>query len=303
MNVVLLIGLAVATRGPGETGANVDPGARRVLDSMVRAYRDARRLEQETAYRRDDPNAPGMIRSRLIAQKPNRLFLELTQKSADRPAPLLSRFVCDGKSFYAYQEKNGWYTKEKAPRDFKDFDFLALSVEMAALTGNDPVKGLVAQARSVRLTNPETIDGEQADVVVFDTGSPQREAELRLFVSREDHLLRRFAFESKPIPQARNPNAPPLEPGETAAPPPEATSFSYDVHVMRGREQTKDAFTWVPPAGSFAYQQFPTMLDPKGGKLVAPEPNGAMPPGVTPMKVISLQELMKNAKKPNGKKK
>jgi hypothetical protein len=296
---LLAVGLAV--QKPAPPPANIDPSARRVLDGMVRAYRDVRRLEQETAYHRDDPNSGGLVRSRLIVQRPNRLFLEIVQKT-DMPQPLLSRFVCDGKNMYAYQQKNGWYTKEKAPKDLKEFDYLALSVEMAALTGNDPVPALARQARSVRLDNPETIDGEPADVVVFDTSSAERFGELRLFINREDHLLRRFAMETRPLPQPAKADAPPLEPGETAAPPPAPTAFSYDVHVMRGREQTKDAFAWVAPAGAFPYQQYPTAFAGTGGKVQPGDPAANMPAGITPMKIISIQDLMKNAKKPNKKK-
>jgi hypothetical protein len=295
------LALLLIAQRPADKPANVDPDAGRVLNSMIRAYRDAHKLEQETAYHREDGSAGGMIRSRLVVQRPNRLFLEVVQQSPDWPTPLLSRFVCDGKSFYSYQQKNGWYQKDKAPKDLKDFDFLALSVEMAALTGNDPMAGLLRQARTVRLAGTETIDGETADVVRFDTSSASQTGELRLFIGREDHLLRRFALESKPIPLPVDKAATPLEPGETAAPPPAATSYSYDVHVMRGREQTKDPFTWVAPAGSFAYQQFPTYIDPKGGRVQAPSPSGTMPDGVKPMKVISIQDLIKNAKKPKKK--
>lgn len=301
---LLALSLLLVAQKPEAAPANVEPAAGRVLDSMLRAYRGARKLEQETSYHRDqdDASPTGMIRSRLIVQKPNRLFLEVLQQSPESPVPLLSRFVCDGKSFYSYQQKNGWYRKEKAPKDLKEFDFLALSVEMAAITGNDPVKALLRHARSVRLEGAETIDGEMADVVLFDTSDANQQAELRLFIGREDHLLRRFALESKPLPRQPSaaPQTPPtpLAPGETAAPPPAPASYSYDVHVMRGREQTKDPFTWVPPAGSFAYQQYPTFLDPKGGTIQPPDPNAALPPGVKPMKIISIQELMKNAKKP-----
>ncbi len=287
----------------------VDPPAARVLESMLRAYRGAHRLEQETAYRQDgDTPGSGMMRSRLIVQKPNRLFLEIIQKSADRAAPLLSRFVCDGKNFYSYQEKNGWYAKEKAPKDFKDFDFLAMSVEMAAITGNDPVQGLVKQARSVKLGEPATIDGEMADLVVFDTGSAERFSELKLYINRQDHLLRRFAVETRFLPKAipAKPEAAPLAPGETASAPdlPQTpSSFSYDVHVMTGREQTKNAFTWVAPDGSFPYQQYQPFLNGKGGKVHPATPDGVMPPGITPMKIISIQDLTKSAQKPNQKKK
>ena len=148
-------------------------------DSMVRAYRSVRRLEQETIYHQDG-GAPGagLVRSHLTVQRPNRLYLEIVQNAADYPTPLLSRFVCDGKCFYAYQEKNGWYTKDKAPKDFQGFDYLAMSVEMASITGNDPIKALVGQARSIHLGQPIAVDGDVADVVVFDTGSADRVGEL-----------------------------------------------------------------------------------------------------------------------------
>ena len=84
---------------------------------------------------------------------------------------------------------------------------------------------------------------------------------------------------------------------------PNSTSFSYDVHIVNGKEQTKDAFTWVAPAGSFPFQQYATITDRKSTKGQTPGANGTMPPGVTPMKIISIQDLIKNAQKPNQKKK
>jgi outer membrane lipoprotein-sorting protein len=300
----LLLAFLLFSSTPPDNSSVVDPAAQRVLDSMMRAYRDVHKLEQETAYHQEGGSGNGLVRSRLVVQKPNRLFLELVQQTADRSAPMLSRFVCDGKNFYSYQEKNGWYNKDKAPKDLKDFDFLALSVEMAALTGNDPVKGLIKQARFVRMTDSVLIDGDMADVVVFDTGNADQFGELRLAIDKKDHLLRRFAIETRPLVKPKpEGDKTPLLPGETEAPLPFATSFSYDIHVMTGREQSKDAFTWVAPPGSFPCQSYPTLLDPKPGKAQPVDPSAGMPPGVKPMKIISIQDLIKNAQKPNQKKK
>jgi outer membrane lipoprotein-sorting protein len=299
--IVFALSLLSLTHTPDDTTLQFDPAAKKVLESMVKAYKDVRRLEQETTYHRTDGSAAGAIRSHLAMQKPNRLFLEVVHKSPDWPTEQTARFVCDGKSFYAYQQKNGWFTKEAAPKDFKEFDFLALSVEMAALTGNDPSKALLSRARSLRLEGPETIDGEVTDVVVLDTGSAAESAETRLFVSRTDHLLRRFAFESKPI--QRTAEKKEGDDVEFASQPSQPTAYSYDVHVMRGREQTKDAFTWVPPTGAFQYQNFPNAFDRQVDRKQAPAPPNGMPPGVTPMKVYSIQELLKNAKDAEKKRK
>jgi outer membrane lipoprotein-sorting protein len=302
MNTLLAaLSLLSIAQKPDESPGNIDPAAKRVLDSMVKAYRDIRRLDQETTYHRSSDAASGLIRSRLAIQRPNRLFLELVQKSPERPAPDLSRFVCDGKSFYAYQEKNGWFTTEKAPKDLKEFDFLALSVELAALTGNDPIKGLARQARSVRLAVPETADGETTDVVVFDTGSASQTGELKLYVSQADHLLRRFTLENKTIVAAVTGSD--AAPEESTPGTPAASVFSYDVHVLRGREQTKDAFAWIPPTGAFPYQHFPNAFDRNLPKSGSADAKAGMPAGVTPMKVYSIQDLIKNGKEAEKKRK
>jgi len=296
----LALALLLVAQKPDDSASNIDPAAKRAMESMVRAYQDVRKLEQETTYHRTDDSSPGAIRSHLVIQRPNRLFLELVHKTPDWPTPQVARFVCDGKSYYAYQQKNGWFTKDSAPKDLKEFDYLALSVEMAALTGNDPAKSLLARARSARLEGPETIDGETADVVVLDTGSASESSETRLYISRDDHLLRRFSVVSRLIPRPKSDSEP--DPTE-ASPQPRTVSTAYDVHVMRGREQTKDPFTWISPSGAFQYQKFPDAFDRKFEGKNAPAPTGAMPPGVTPMKVYSIQDLLKNAKEAKKKQK
>lgn len=301
-----------ATTGQDATFApkpiDIDPQAKRALDEMVHAYRGIRRFEQDTGYTVDEGVQNHLVRTRLVVQKPNRLFLELIQQTTERNTPWLSRFQSDGKVFYSYQEKNGWYKKDKAPKNLKEFDFLAVSLEMAAIIGMDPLPPLLAQARSVRIDTPQQADGVMTTVVVIDTSSVQIESETRLYIGQDDHLLRRFEIMSKPRPQQPAAAMEKVDKSivtesrtdeEPARPILSTSRFSYDNHVRRDKEMTRDAFAWVAPPNSFPFTSYPSAFDSKVPKSLGQpgDTSTAMPPGITPMKVISLQDLMKNAKK------
>ena len=71
----LLIAFSVLS-APAQTSqtasVSVDGAAARVLDEMVKAYRSASRLRQETVYAAAEGKKPPLIRSRLAFSRPNR---------------------------------------------------------------------------------------------------------------------------------------------------------------------------------------------------------------------------------------
>src|SRR5207245_11746672 len=103
--------------------------------------------------------------------------------------PVLRKLVCDGKDLYSYREVENYYGKDRAPKDLAGFREAAISLEMAAITGIDPFAG---QTQSMRLDEPVSIEGALSDVVVLNLTDEIRASEVRLYVARSDHLLRRF---------------------------------------------------------------------------------------------------------------
>src|SRR5205085_10028371 len=97
-----------------------------------------------------------------------------------QPEPVLSRFLCDGKTFYVYRQQIGAYSKTKAPKNLQGFQSISISMEMALLTGLDPVGQMLKQARAVRLDEPVVVDGAMTNQVVLDTGTAARSGETRL---------------------------------------------------------------------------------------------------------------------------
>src|SRR5579872_3123629 len=295
---IFFLTLLFATRRPDGPPA-IEPAAMHTLEAMARAYHDLHRLDQETTYSASEGAQGGLLRSRLLVDRPNRLLMEFYQQSTERAAPYLSRFQSDGKNFYAYQERQGWYTKAKAPKSLKELDFLAVSLEMAVLTGHDPVSPWTKQAHAIRLEDTIPVDGAPADVVLIDMSSPERISEVRLYIDQNDHLLRRFAFDTRAVTPPRQ--APPA--GQTGEPPVLApvlpVHFSYDNHVHPKREWTKDAFVWVAPAGSFQYQQYPSVFEPTRGAATLGASAAVIKHGIKHMKIIPFKDLLKHARKPN----
>jgi outer membrane lipoprotein-sorting protein len=304
--LLLTLVSAQAAFAQAKTDSSVDPKARQALDAMARAYRSVGTFQQETVYAASDTSVSGAARTRLVLQKPNKLLVETSQKGGPGEPPFVSRYQCDGKFVYAYNSTQGWYTKEKAPKDVKGFQMLAISVEMAAISGLDPVTALLRQASSVTLEEPAEVDGVETDVVAIRINSADRRAETRLYVGRKDHFLRRFTFYSEVIPKPE-PEKParqfdPNNPNDRPVPPPPPVKFSYDNIVSVDKPLGKDLFSWVAPPNAFEYR-------PLTGYAAKGEANveaGGLIPGtnqVAPraMKIISMQELMKKAKKANGK--
>lgn len=222
----------------------IDPRAQAVLVEMTKAYTDLRTLEQETTWE------PGgdmgrMVRSRLVIQRPNRVLLEITERRPPIPDPVTSHILCDGKKLFTHIQPNGWFETSKAPKDLAGFMFTTC-VEMAAIGGADPFSQILRQARSLVLEGPEILDGVNADILSYDLGNKERNASLRLYVGREDHLIRRFVMDSNPIPREKKPdelsiNDPPVH-------------IRYENKLVANKGIAKGVFVWIPPPGVIPFQ-------------------------------------------------
>ncbi len=233
-----------------------DPRAKAVLEEMVKSYRRLKSLEQESVYDSRGSSAARILKTKLVFERPNRLVLDIHERSPQKESSV-RRFVSDGKDLYSYSEVEGHFVKDKAPRNLDGFRELATSMEMAAIMGMDPFASLSQQARSARLEEPADLDGISCDVVFIDVGDELRTGEVRLYIGREDRLLRKFLFDSKPIPKPEPKEKKLLPdlpiPGEEPLPPldpPLPVQFGYQVKVTPNPKLTKETFNWIAPPGA-----------------------------------------------------
>jgi len=311
---ILALMLVLGAAGPARASDTADPRARAVLEEMTKAYRRLRTLEQETTYQIKGSELGRLVKSRLVVQRPNKLFLEITENTAERVEPVITRHVWDGRDAWTYYELRGWFTQERAPRDFRGSQAVSGSVELAAIAGVDLFGQLAAQARSVRLEAPAIADGVETDVVYLDVGDDLRSGEIRLFVGRQDRLLRRFTFDSAAIPsRASEKPAPPLLPGEEALEPlapPRSLRFAYDNRVTANHALPREAFRWIPPPGALRLNNSPLGAAPQGGRrlpfLIQGKPvdlsKPTEPTDLTPSKVTRARDLIEKARRQRTRK-
>jgi hypothetical protein len=288
----------------------VEPQARAVLNDMVRAYRGVKTLEQESEYDSKGSSAARILKAKLIIQRPNRLLLEVTERGGDKGS-VLRKFVSDGKDLYSYYELEGHFVKDKAPRSFDGFRELAMSVEMAALTGIDPFAAIAQQARSVTLADPVNVDDVPCDVVNVDVSDEVRTGLVRFYVGKQDHFLRKFEFDSKPIPKPEPkekkllPDLPipseqdePLPPLEPEIP----VHFSYTVKVTANPRLAKETFMWIAPPGALQLLGAKAILGQnRQSEKAKGQPNPFAPTPLTdlsnPTRRVHARELIDRAKK------
>jgi hypothetical protein len=298
--IILCALIGISTQLPAPPKAIVDPAAAKTLEAMVKTYRSLSRLRQDTVYNAGEDRLPPIAGSRLLVSRPNRLLLEMRVRTPERAEPYRLLYQSDGRDIYSYQEMKGFYVKEKAPRSFKELQHLAVSVELAAITGLDPVEPLLAQSRTVKMGESLLADGVPAEVVVFDMSIPDRTVSLRLTIGEKDHLLRRFEYSSIPILKPEPEEIKPKEDDPDFVPPPfrkkpESVRLSYDNHVMP--DLPKDAFLWVAPPGAFASREYPTLLNPRAGADIVAGPPGSQIPGNKPMKILKYEDVIKQSRK------
>ncbi len=259
--ILLVAGVAAAWEP-----AQVEPDARRVLQEMVRAYRGLRSLEMETKYYGDSGGFNKPVRSRLVFQRPNRLLYEVWQNVLGMGRTTVKRYLCDGRHFYVYDEAEQYYTRDKAPRDFKGLGLLGAGIEFVAISGMNPFANLEQQVRAARLSGTAEVNGEMADVVVLDSGTADRTGEARFYISRTHRLILRFSFESVPLSKPAQHYVPPPEPLNPDDPPeqelkPLPVKFGYDNQASINPRVPASVFAWTTPPGSLLYEPLNQMLD------------------------------------------
>lgn len=269
---VVMVGLLLGTVAVpvwADDAPTVDPKAKAILEQTARAYRGLHSLEQETTYSSSGTGLGRLLRAKLLVQRPNKLLLELYQRSPEKPNGAVHRYVSDGKSYYTYKETDfstlqmdNTYTEDKAPRDLAAFKDLTGSLEMAALGGADAFGALLKQARGARVEEAAPVDNVGCDVVSLDIGNADRTGEIRLFLAQSDHLLRKMVYESKEIPKPEpkpdpnvkiDPNELPLDPLE----PPKPVHFEYVNAVIANPDFSKGTFTWLKPVGAWRQMNNP----------------------------------------------
>jgi hypothetical protein len=145
----------------------------------------------------------------LAFARPNRLLLETEETLKPGVSPVVNRWISDGKIFWTYTGEKNWYTKEKAPGRIRDFARLAHlnsgSLELLMLMGVNPFAKIRAQVDTVQYAGQETVHDVVTDVVVFTLADSTQKVEMRLYLGKDDSLLRRVFLETTPILKANGP--------------------------------------------------------------------------------------------------
>lgn len=262
------------------TGA--DPAAIALLESMVSAYGGLRSLDQTTTFTSQvvsskaaaagsTEDKPVVLSRTLRLQfaRPNRLNLIATDSGPDGQ-PVISRWVCDGKTFWSYLADKKSYTIEKAPGNVHQFarlDHLPdSSLELLMLMGVNPFKDVAHAADTVRMLKSTTIGGVDTDVVELRTTTPQATTVVDLYIGSGDHLLHECAVDTIPARENAHPGlvgdgldslanggAPPqpLSPPQILE-----TRLDYTNAFVSEPSFTGLTFSFQPPAGSSLYEPY-----------------------------------------------
>ncbi|NLI00584.1 MAG: DUF2092 domain-containing protein [Chthonomonadales bacterium] len=262
--VWVLVLSAVGT-GAAQAPSGVQPEARTLLASMVKAYRALKSVQLETTFTGKSGGFTQPRRFQLTMRRPNLLLYELWQDVPGLAANTAMRYQCDGKNLYIYNQAERYYMREKAPRDLRGFRLTGAGIEFAAMAGSDPFADLARQVRSARIEGVADVEGEPTDVVLLDTGSAERTAEARFFISRNDRLIRRFTFDSVPLETA--PKPPPREKLNPDDPDeqelrPLPVHFGYETKVTVNPKVPNTLFAWTAPSDALHYEPLDQLLSP-----------------------------------------
>ncbi len=228
------------------------------------------------------PTAQKIKRSlRLWFARPNRLRLESEDADPNTDRPLISKWISDGRTFWTYQAEKNWYTREKAPARFADFQRLAHlnsgSLELLMLMGVNPFAHLEDHADSLKTEGGETVRGVPTEVVVMRSSTPYETTEARFYIGKDDFLLRRVVTETTPIVKPPYPGKvgdaldellddpaapPPAAPASPGAAPPASgpqtalagkTRISYENILTERPLFDGQTFAYTPPADALRY--------------------------------------------------
>ena len=195
-----------------------------LLDRMANAYANLSELSQRTEFYSaviplSPDGTPAAIpesdngastsderlirRARLVFSRPNRLLVEEREVSSGSENGDVVQRISDGKTFWTYRSDKNWYTKDPAPRRLRDFlrlrTFAVDSVDLMLMLGIKPFKEMASQVDSIQLGGVEAVRDVPSDTVVIRADSPGMSAEVRLYIGRDDSLLRRMTIESSTV--------------------------------------------------------------------------------------------------------
>jgi outer membrane lipoprotein-sorting protein len=236
-----------------------DPQAIQLLQEMADAYAHLSTLRQETEFTsaitplvplpRPPAPAPGAApegdrvtsadgvansehkldrKLRLDYAAPNRFRFEV-EDTDDKGKLQVSRWVCDGKSFWTFNPEKNLFSREKAPKRIQEFARLAHmtsgSLEVLMLMGVNPFAHIEEQSDGLRYAGKETVNGAATEVVAMSADLGPQTTETRLYIGADDHLLHRLVSETAqkarpPRPIGGGSPLDELAPPESTDPPP-----------------------------------------------------------------------------------
>ncbi len=257
------------------------PEVRVLLTATVATYRKLRSLRQETTYTKTSTvaAAASLVSALFEARRPNRMVLEVRARTPGFTQPAVTRFVCDGRWFYTYQQVANNFTEAPAPKDFVGLQTISPSLEVAAFTGLDIGQALLEESKSMKLEADETSDGVLCHVLAADMSDPVYVATTRIAIGKEDHLIRRFSFDAvaRPLPprEKRPPEPDPDNPGEFLIDedplPPADVHFAYENRVEANPKLPDALFAWVQPKDAMRFHSLTDLMNtPEARKASTP---------------------------------
>lgn len=227
----------------------------------------------------------------LMLSAPNHLRIETTD-TGDGAKLQTFDSVCDGKVFWTFDSVKNLYTRERAPRQMRDFQKITLSnttLELMMVIGINPFTDIENQFDGAKYEGLHDVRGVQTDLVTLTSLSDDKVQLMHFYIGTEDLLLHRLIVESTPIvrPMVRpvhdplddllvRPKTPPpstepstttsKETSPTVAPgfedphpiaPPAGPTFmriTVDNFITPNPLFTEKAFQYEPPQGARLYQ-------------------------------------------------
>jgi len=319
-----------------ESAANAyEPRALQLLQEMTDAYSRLSALKQETEFTSammplvplpaeatpvetnaqeeggtDKPKSRGLLNTenkldrklRLSFAAPNRLRLEV-EDTDDKGKLQVSRWVCDGKTFWTFNPEKNLFSREKAPGKIRDFAKLAHmtsgSLEVLMLMGVNPFTHVEQQTEAVRYAGQETVLGTETDVVAMTADLGLESTETRLYIGVEDHLLHRLVSETSQKARATKPSGvgSPLDelaPDDSGPLPPANSDGvpSLPGILMKSRLTCDNKIDTAPQFefGEFAYQ-------PPADAFYLTNPDPHKPPMTMKQRIAELNRSAKRQKK------
>ena len=282
----LTLGLSATVSG------QVSPQARRTLDQMKHAYQTVHTFYQETHYLVSEGARAPISSAKLIVQRPNHFLMDVFRTTNDPSNPERVLYQSDGKKLWGYQQSKGYYTEDPAPKSMQDAQLMSYGLEMAMITGMDPIAGFLSNCKSARITSSQSIDFVDVDGVELEMVSDAGTALVTFFVGQKDHFIRRFDY-------ALTPSAPAEGVSSILGAVRTAVHLEYENQIPQQMPSLRNVFVWLAPPGAFKYERYPNFMDLHGGGSAASKaaPAASGKSKIKPMKILTWEELVAQSKK------